>query len=103
MRVNLSVETPSQDCGCLSLLEHWESAIHRKALRCSVAGCLMPPGDAVVVTMAEGVGAHAYVVPVCRGHAIQRGGALELRTGTQLVNYLLLPTCTHRFNERIAT
>lgn len=103
MRVNFSSEKQSQTCGCSTLLEHWESAIHRKALRCSVAGCLMPPGDAVVVNMAEGADPHAYVVPVCRGHAIQKTGALDLRTGTQLVNYSLLATCTHRANERVAT
>jgi hypothetical protein len=103
MRINISPETPSQDCGCSSLLEHWESAIHRKALRCSVTGCLMPAGDAIVVTLADQNDPHPYVVPVCRGHAIQKSGTLELRTGTQVVNYSLLATCMHRLNEKVAT
>ena len=103
MRVNFSLETPSQDCGCGSLLEHWESACHHKAARCSVSTCLMPAGDAVVVRLADESDPHRYVVPVCRGHAIQKGGALDLRTGSQLVNFSLLATCAHRINASAAT
>lgn len=103
MRVNLLFETPSRDCGCASLLEHWESACHQKAHRCSVATCTMPAGDAVVVRMEDESDPNRYVVPVCRGHAIQKNPTLELRTGSQLVSYSLLGTCTHRLSARAAT
>ena len=103
MRVNFSLETPSLDCGCSSLLEHWESACHHKAIRCSVATCMMPAGDAVVVRTEGESDPHRYVVPVCRGHAIQKGLTLDLRNGSQLVNVSSLATCAYGVGARAAT
>ncbi len=103
MRVNFVANPPSARCGCSSLLEHWESATHRKATRCSVATCTMPAGDAIVVTKSDEADTSPYVVSVCRGHALQKGGVLELRNMAELIPYSPQGTCTHLVSARAAT
>jgi hypothetical protein len=96
MRVTLNSETPSRDCGCASLLAHWESAAHHKAGSCSVANCHAPSTEAVLVAVMDEVGPHRYVVPVCHWHAQQKDFDTDLREESRLVSHSALATCANQ-------
>lgn len=103
MRVTLNSETPSRDCGCASLLEHWESATHQKAVVCSVVNCKTPASDAAVVTVMDEAGTLRYVAPVCHWHARLEDFNTDLHDGSQLVPRSLLATCTYAVSASAAT
>lgn len=93
MRVILNVETPFRDCGCASLLEHWEAATHHKADRCSVAHCTAPANDAAVVTVMDEEGTRKHVAPVCHWHAAQKAFDTDVSQESRLVPHSIQDTC----------
>ncbi len=86
MQVRVGEQDSAGDCACGTSLEHWQkySAVPLPSF-CYAMACPGTPAVGARVRLAEAEDGPWFIVPLCIEHGKQRGAALELIPGAQLV------------------
>lgn len=100
MKVRNINGTSDNKCKCGDWLKHWQKygggITTILTSSCSVQGC-MSPAQVGAHVQKDGLGGFGadewYIVPMCRSHNAQKGGALIIDDSVKLVSANVSKTC----------